>query len=105
MTAIRDPLNILVWSKTSPVIAIGSYRGNLVIYNHKISKRVAIVMGKHSKPITCGAWSEGNLLALGSEDRTLSISDMEGDTLRVANLRAEPSDVQFSAMKKVSKLI
>ena len=38
---------------------------------------------------------------LGSEDRTLSISNVEGDTLRVATLRAEPSDVQFSEMKQV----
>ena len=58
-------------------------------------------MGKHNKSITCGAWSEANLLALGSEDRTLSISNVEGDTLRVATLRAEPSDIQFSEMKQV----
>jgi hypothetical protein len=45
--------------------------------------------------------SEANLLALGSEDRTLSISNVEGDTLRVATLRAEPSDIQFSEMKQV----
>jgi len=92
---------VLVWSKSIPILAIGSYRGNLLIYNHKISKRVATVMGKHNKSITCGAWSEANLLALGSEDRTLSISNVEGDTLRVATLRAEPSDVQFSEMKQV----
>jgi WD repeat-containing protein 19 len=67
----------------------------------QIAKRVAAVMGKHNKSITCGAWSEANLLALGSEDRTLSISNVEGDTLRVATLRAEPSDIQFSEMKQV----
>ena len=61
-------------------------------------------MGKHNKSITCGAWSEANLLALGSEDRTLSISNVEGDTLRVATLRAEPSDIQFSEMKQVGDL-
>jgi WD repeat-containing protein 19 len=60
-------------------------------------------MGKHNKSITCGAWSEANLLALGSEDRTLSISNVEGDTLRVATLRAEPTDIQFSEMKQVKK--
>jgi hypothetical protein len=44
--------------------------------------------------ITCGAWSEGGLLALGSEDRSMSISNIDGDTLRVATLRAEPMDIQ-----------
>ncbi len=52
------------------------------------------IIGKHNKAITCGAWSEGGLLALGSEDRSLSISNGEGDTLRVATLRAEPSEIQ-----------
>ncbi len=96
---IRDPLNVLVWAKTGPVLAIGSYRGNLMIYNHKTSRRVPII-GKHTKAITCGAWSPGGLLALGSEDRSLSISNAEGDTLRVATLRAEPTEIQFSEMKQ-----
>ena len=76
-------------------------RGNLMLYNHRTSRKVP-VLGKHSKAITCGAWSESNLLALGSDDRTMSISNMEGDTIRVATLRAEPSDIQFSEMKQVN---
>ena len=32
--------------------------------------------------------------------RSLSISNAEGDTLRVATLRAEPADIQFSEMKQ-----
>jgi len=87
-----------VWAKSGPTLAVGSYRGNLMIYNHKTSRRIPII-GKHTKAITCGAWSQGGLLALGSEDRSLSISNADGDTLRVASLRADPADVQFSEMK------
>ncbi len=101
-SGIRDPLNVLIWSKSGPNLAIGSYRGNLMLYNHRTSRKVP-VLGKHSKAITCGAWSESSLLALGSEDRTLSISNNEGDTIRVATLRAEPSDLQFSEMKQDEK--
>ena len=57
-------------------------------------------MGKHTKGITCGAWSQENTLALGSQDKTLTISNAEGDTIRQAILRAEPSDIQFSEMKQ-----
>lgn len=39
-------------------------------------------LGKHSRKITCGCWSSQNLLALGSDDNTLSISNHEGDTIR-----------------------
>ena len=90
---------MLIWSKNGPHMAVGSHRGNLMIYNHRTSRRIPII-GKHSKSITCGSWNQDGLLALGSEDRSLSISNMEGDTLRVATLRAEPSDVQFSEMKQ-----
>jgi len=57
------------------------------------------VLGKHTKRISCGAWSAENLLALGSEDKTLSISNADGDTVRIISLRSEPSDIQFSEMK------
>jgi hypothetical protein len=57
------------------------------------------VLGKHTKRISCGAWSTENLLALGSEDKTLSISNADGDTLRIISLRSEASDIQFSEMK------
>lgn len=38
-------------------------------------------------------------MALGSEDKTISISNVDGDTLRVITLRAEPLEIQFSEMK------
>lgn len=39
------------------------------------------------------------MLALGSEDKTITISNTEGDTIRQTTLRMEPSDLQFSEMK------
>lgn len=57
------------------------------------------ILGKHTKRITCGAWSKGGLLALGSEDRSVSVSNGDGDTIRQSSLRDTPSDVHFSEMK------
>lgn len=102
-TGLRDPMSCVRWSKTGSVLAVGTTRGNLAIYNHSTAKRVP-VLGKHTKRINCGAWSTENLLALGSEDKTLSISNMEGDTLRMISLRSEPSDIQFSEMKLDERL-
>lgn len=56
-------------------------------------------MGKHTRRITCGAWSNENLLCLGSDDNTISISNVEGDTIRQTSVRANPQEVQFSEMK------
>jgi WD repeat-containing protein 19 len=60
-------------------------------------------MGKHTKKITCGAWNTENLIALGSEDRSMTVSNSDGDTLNVAQLRQEPSILQFSEMKTEEK--
>lgn len=74
------------------------------MYRNLICCRRIPVLGKHTKRISCGAWSTENLLALGSEDKTLSISNTEGDTLRIISLRSEPSDIQFSEMKLDERL-
>lgn len=91
-------MTCLLWAKVSCILAVGTSKGNVSIYNHSTSKRTPII-GKHSKKIICGAWNSENLLALGSEDKSISISNCDGDTLRVIVLRAEPSEIQFSEMK------
>ena len=92
---LRDTLSCLMWAKNSSVLAVATSRGNIAIYNHTTAKRIP-VLGKHSKKITCGAWSRDSILALGSEDKTVTLNNNEGDTLRIINLRAEPSQITFS---------
>ncbi|KAM7249129.1 hypothetical protein ACFE04_011138 [Oxalis oulophora] len=97
-SGLRDPLSCVLWSRNGHTLAIATAKGNLCIYNHATSRRIQI-LGKHSKAIICGMWNSENLLALGSEDRSISISNIEGDTLRIITLRAEPSLILFSEMK------
>ncbi|KAG7313919.1 hypothetical protein KOW79_022415 [Hemibagrus wyckioides] len=93
-----DQLSFLLWSKTGPLLAIGTSKGNLLIYNQQTSRKIP-VLGKHTKRITCGCWSSQNLLALGSEDHNITVSNHEGDTIRQTSVRADPADIQFSVMK------
>lgn len=37
---LRDIVSCLLWSKTGPIVAIGTTKGNLSIYNHNTSKLV-----------------------------------------------------------------
>ncbi|XP_064636625.1 WD repeat-containing protein 19-like isoform X3 [Lineus longissimus] len=97
-SGLRDSLTFLLWSKVGTQLAIGTAKGNLLIYNHQTSRKVPI-LGKHTKKITCGAWSTQNLLALGSDDHAITISNADGDTVRQTTVRASPSDIQFSEMK------
>uniref|UniRef100_A0A8D3DJB4 WD repeat domain 19 n=1 Tax=Scophthalmus maximus TaxID=52904 RepID=A0A8D3DJB4_SCOMX len=97
-SGMRDQMSFILWSKTGPLLAVGTVKGNLVLYNQQTSRKIPI-LGKHTKKITCGCWSTQNLLALGSEDNTLSISNHEGDTVRQTTLRGEPAEIYFSVMK------
>ncbi|XP_024939624.1 WD repeat-containing protein 19 isoform X2 [Cephus cinctus] len=95
---LRDGLTCMIWAKRSSLLAVGTQKGNLALYDHINAKRIPI-LGKHKKRIICGAWSLEGLLALGSEDKVLTISTSEGDTRREIQLQGDPSNVQFSEMK------
>ena len=121
-SGFRDTLTFMIWSKVGPQLAVGTAKGNVLIYNHQTQRyviesilplvlrtflqiatvfnfRKVPVLGKHTKKIICGCWSKQNLLALGSDDRTITISNTDGDTLQQTQLRSEPSGIQFSEMK------
>ncbi|XP_014214190.1 WD repeat-containing protein 19 [Copidosoma floridanum] len=95
---VRDGLCCMKWAKRHSVLAVGTHKGNLVIYDHRNAKRVPI-LGKHRKKITCAAWSMEGLLALSGEDRILSVSTSDGDTRREVELHGDPSNIQFGEMK------
>ncbi|KAF8764067.1 WD repeat-containing protein 19 [Argiope bruennichi] len=62
-SGLRDPMTLIVWSKSAPLLAVGTIKGNLLIYSYRTSKKISI-LGKHNKQITYGAWSQQNYLAL-----------------------------------------
>lgn len=98
-TGLRDQLTFMAWGKSGLFLAIGTSKGNILIYNQRAGRKIPI-LGKHTKKIVSGAWSSDNLLALGSEDKTLTVSTLEGDTVHSAALRNDPSLIQFSDMKQ-----
>ncbi|OWK07046.1 WDR19 [Cervus elaphus hippelaphus] len=97
-SGLRDQLSFLLWSKFGSFLAVGTVKGNLLIYNHQTSRKIPVI-GKHTKRITCGCWNAENMLALGGEDKMITVSNQEGDTLRQISVRSEPSDMQFSMMR------
>ncbi|XP_014404154.1 PREDICTED: WD repeat-containing protein 19 [Myotis brandtii] len=97
-SGMRDQMSFLLWSKIGSFLAVGTVKGNLLIYNHQTSRKIPIV-GKHTKRITCGCWSTGNLLALGGEDKLITVSNQEGDTIKQSPLKSEPGNMQFSTTR------
>nr|XP_045017612.1 WD repeat-containing protein 19 isoform X2 [Jaculus jaculus] len=96
---IRDQMSFLLWSKIGSFLAIGTVKGNLLIYNHQTSRKIP-VLGKHTKKITCGCWNAENLLALGGEDKMITVSNQEGDTIRQTPVKSEPSAIKWYSSNK-----
>jgi len=94
MESNMKDLSWLKWSGVTSQLAVGTGKGNLLLYNRKTSKKIPI-MGKHTKMIACGAWNSENKLALGGKDREITVSDAEGGTLCQASLKQEPIEIRF----------
>ena len=92
-TLMKD-LTYMRWAGTKPLLAIGTAKGNLLLYDKRTLKKQSI-MGKHSKQITGGVWSSASELALASSDKQVTVSNADGETLVQHSLRGEPTELRF----------
>ena len=95
-SGIKESLHILLWSITSaqPLLCVATVKGAVLLYNHQTSRKIT-VPGKHHRKVVSGAWSSANLLALAGEDKVLTVSNEQGETVCINSLKGEPSLVQF----------
>uniref|UniRef100_A0A1X7TDQ9 WDR19 first beta-propeller domain-containing protein n=1 Tax=Amphimedon queenslandica TaxID=400682 RepID=A0A1X7TDQ9_AMPQE len=54
------------------------------------------ILGKHSKRITSRAWSDQNVLALTGEDRKVTFSDQDGNSIGQREIKFEVHSLKFS---------
>lgn len=89
----------LAWSKNGAFLAMGTSKGNLLMYNCRERKKTPYV-GKHTKKISFAAWNKDNLLATTGLDRTVSITDgFNGETVRTFTLSGDPYDICIADKK------
>jgi WD repeat-containing protein 19 len=72
----QKDISFIRWSRSGPSLAIGTAKGNLVVFNRKTLKRYPVI-GKHTKRITMGDWGNRNELALGGEDKMVRVLPVE----------------------------
>eukprot|EP00912_Choanoflagellata_sp_UC4_P001161 UC4_evm1s724 len=96
----NDLITFCSWSSTS-ILAVGTKKGNLMMYNHKVAKK-QVFLGKHSRRISCGLWSPHNTLGLGSQDKSISISQVNGEIADSCEVRDEPNEIRFSPLMQAS---
>ncbi|XRB18839.1 WD repeat-containing protein 19 [Pseudoscourfieldia marina] len=86
----------LQWATHAPVLACGTEKGNLLLYDVRKGRKTPVI-GIHSREITCGAWSEDGILALGSVDKSVSLSTDAGDTIKQVRCKAPPHAMHFTS--------
>ncbi|OON22984.1 WD domain, G-beta repeat protein, partial [Opisthorchis viverrini] len=94
-TGIKDHLSAICWSRTGGSLAIGSEKGNLVIYSQNSAKKISL-LGKHTRRINSAAWNGNNILALAGDDKTITINSSDGDLLKQCSVRDLPSMIKFA---------
>ena len=88
-------LTHIAWDPQGHVLSVGTAKGNLLLYDTRIGKTMSI-MGKHTKGITCGAWSADGRLALGGDDKQITVSLGNGDTEFQLAVKDKPKELQFA---------
>eukprot|EP00798_Chlamydomonas_sp_ICE-L_P012670 gene12669-15902_t len=91
--------SVLSWSKNGAYLAVGTVKGNLLMYSSRERKRVPYV-GKHTKKIVSAVWNKGNLLAMAGLDRMVTITAGDtGETTQAFQLKGDPSEICVSDCK------
>ena len=88
-------LTHLAWDPPGHMLSVGTAKGNLLLFDSRINKTMSI-LGKHTKKITCGAWSPECRLALGGDDKQVTVSLPNGDTMTQLMIKGEPRELQFA---------
>lgn len=63
MDSAKAKASWIKWSRTHPVLSIGTDKGGLIFYYKKNQKKVP-TMGKHGKKIITGDWNREGLLSI-----------------------------------------
>lgn len=88
--------DFLIFSSDSSHIVIGNDKGNLIFLDLFSQAESLVIVGKHSKSIISGAvWNDQ--IALASEDRNITISNVNGDTTStISGLKGTPYQLSVS---------
>ncbi|EDQ85531.1 uncharacterized protein MONBRDRAFT_34239 [Monosiga brevicollis MX1] len=97
----KSPLSMVRWSTEKLLLIIGTVKGNLILYNQEVRRRIPI-LGKHNKSITEGIFDQNNNFALLSNDRSFTINNSDGDTLHQPMLQSDGSSIRFYSPPKTA---
>uniref|UniRef100_A0A915BKE6 Anaphase-promoting complex subunit 4 WD40 domain-containing protein n=1 Tax=Parascaris univalens TaxID=6257 RepID=A0A915BKE6_PARUN len=104
-------VTLMTWDKDGDVLALTNDKTTAVTLwevgtkktetlDANMGSRKVPVLGKHQRAITCGAFSDGDLLALGADDASITVSNMEGDSMYSFTCNSDPSLIKFNDLRR-----
>ncbi|CAI2349778.1 unnamed protein product [Caenorhabditis sp. 36 PRJEB53466] len=93
-TSSKELPTCLAWSPTSPILVVGNNAGNLMVYNHRTTRRIAL-MGKHQRSVTGIKVTPDDLIISCSDDNTLAVTTMDGTTVNSMTTSYEPANLNY----------
>ncbi|CAI9647951.1 WD repeat-containing protein dyf-2 [Caenorhabditis elegans] len=96
-TSSKELPTCLAWSPSTPTLVIGNNAGNIVVYNHRTSRRIA-VMGKHQRSVTQITVTPEDYVISCSDDNTLSVTTLEGTTVSTTTTNGEPTNMDYGSV-------
>nr|CAD2179713.1 unnamed protein product [Meloidogyne enterolobii] len=89
------------WNPHRALLLICDNRGNFVLFDYLLSRKVPI-MGKHQRSIRTCAWNkQGTLFALGSDDTQITINNAEGETTSTFSCNGEIIEIKFAHFRNI----
>ena len=93
--ARREEFTHCAWDTGGGALALATGKGNVLLYDSRAGKMTS-VLGKHTKRVTCGAWTNDGRLVLGGDDRAVTVSAEAGDTELQLETRGDAREVRFA---------
>lgn len=87
-------VSLLLWSRAENVLAIGTSKGVVFIYDHDTDTKI-MAGGRHKRRIISADWLGSSSLAYASEDKQISMCTSAGILLDQVKVKCLPMDVAF----------
>lgn len=96
-TQAREP-SFCKWSKEGEMLCVGNSRGLLVFFDAQHARETS-VKGVHTKRITCGEWTSHGEICLAGEDRAVTITKSDGESVNRFPCKIEPRELKVGALR------
>mmetsp|Transcript_10324 Transcript_10324/g.39080 ORF Transcript_10324/g.39080 Transcript_10324/m.39080 type:complete len:411 (-) Transcript_10324:147-1379(-) len=87
-------VSLLLWSKADNILAIGTSKGVLFIYDMDTDMKIT-ARGKHKRRIISADWLGASSLAYASEDKQITMCTSAGIMLDQVKVKCRPLNVAF----------